>query len=166
MPHYHVTVSARRLHWPQQCPCCGGAADTRSDIRYVRPDHKGRASCWEVPFCSHCVQHSQKKRSWLVLISFLAICGVASLVVGCAPEAHLLWAIGLATLVACAALSARMRVAVDRLRRPSCTCDSSPVKYMDRYGTQHSFQFASEVYARAFEAANRDKVVRGVTVTE
>ncbi len=55
---YHVKASARLLHWPSQCACCFGAADTTARISHVRyKGSKAEERAWEVPYCQGCLDH-------------------------------------------------------------------------------------------------------------
>ena len=51
-----VQVSARLLHWPRMCACCGGPFEVVRQASCSRLDSRNRLQTkwWEVPYCGAC----------------------------------------------------------------------------------------------------------------
>lgn len=56
-----VQISARLIHWPQQCACCFGPFNDYYRATYTRVTGKKvirtDSRWWDVPYCSECLDH-------------------------------------------------------------------------------------------------------------
>ena len=169
-----VKISARILHFPTVCCCCGSvpemkitATSTRvTGKRVVRSEQRS----WPFPICSACYDHSvlfaqadgdrveaarlkTQGVSWIVVGVLLSACvvGLPFLVMG--PINLLVQS----PAKLAAAIAGELRA--ERYMSKRCRCRTDIVVYHEWAGTVHSFEFGSDDYARAFVALNRAKVV-------
>src|SRR5262249_6419670 len=79
---YCVQISARIIHWPISCPCCGRPADTAVKISSTRTTGveviRTQTKSWDVPYCNRCLSHVHAAKelemfSWVVIHLSLVI---------------------------------------------------------------------------------------------
>jgi hypothetical protein len=184
---WRVQISARMVQWPDVCACCCRAADTRVEVSSTRTTGKrvihSTTKAWSVPYCNLCLEHIQASKDlqshrifvWhpsLVISAvgvFLSlILLVSKLVLGLAAFAV---TIGVLVLTykwsrgtyerAMKAKEAEREQLKRRLDSALCAtcCEQVAIAagYEGWHGTVHSFTFASQQFAAAFEQANPGK---------
>lgn len=156
-----VEVSARILHWPNACACCGGAASTsipaatirRRGKRVVRTESKW----WRIPYCHDCRAHTRHSHG---AIGSFQLASTLALIAGiCALLNWNIWAgfFGVAVIAAAVgAIFTRQSLGASCSR---CVSYSPAVRYLGWYGTIHSFEFDNRDFAEAFIKQNRAKVI-------
>lgn len=162
-----VQVSARILHWPDMCACCGGPADTSFAAGFSKSKGKRvvrtESKWWKVPYCRDCIKHVRGQRAavagcyWSVGAAIAAIIGAAA--GGGGPGRPTPFVI--AALVVAAAGCVVAFYAYSAAKRRACgDCDYlvPAVRYLGWYGAVHTFEFDNGDYADEFIRANGGKL--------
>src|SRR5262245_9141013 len=157
-----VSVSARKLEFPSQCPCCMRAADAQLEAHVAKTRDRQNTAVWTFPYCASCVDHVRKAR-WMRYGS-RALGVVAALLLGAIGYVFGgLVAAGVAAIVAGAAawipLERMLLRRVAAGMASSCACYGPAVRVAEFYGSVQHFDFASSSYAEAFRRANEKKLV-------
>lgn len=157
-----VSVSARKLDFPSQCPCCMQAADAEYEARVAKMRERQNTAVWAFPYCTMCLGHL--RRAWWMRIAARILGVVAALVL-----AGVVYLVGGATAAAVAGAIAGLAawIPTERflLRRvaagmaSSCACYGPAVRFAEFYGSVQHFDFASAAYAEAFQRMNEKKLV-------
>lgn len=158
-----VEVCSREFVYPDECPCCGEAADGERAIRLRRSERTlGTDTARSVlfPYCRHCVDHvdvwetgSMLSASWVVAG---ATCAVVSVALGHVAAALVLLAGGLALATV---VTSRFRSRARAACRPSCAAASAAVVYDGWSGSTSAFRLASPTYAARFAEHNEHQLV-------
>jgi hypothetical protein len=160
---YQFQISARILSWPRNCACCGDTANVHiraaaSKTTGKRVQHT-KTSWWEVPYCSACLAHKASYEAvvwWLwgglaagvvawILIAQASSSGMAGFIVGVIIAGSGVWPYS------------KARAAARAKMKPSCCTPTAAVRYLEWYGSFHTFVFESESYMDEFLAANGRK---------
>jgi len=172
-PLYCVQVSARLLHFPNFCCCCG-ARDAGGQFCAVATRTTGKkvvrteSRSWKFPLCDECQPWMQQQhaanaaRGWffgLVLFAVLGVVGgigllpspagclgivVGMLLGGGAPFFYISWQ--------------RSQKTADQVK-PAPHCVVRPVVYDSWSGSVHTFYFACREFTERFRAANARKLL-------
>jgi hypothetical protein len=177
-----VDTTGRRLLWPPICACCGGQADTKTNVNFrksLAPEETLNA-LHRVPACSVCKKHRRKTLPWellwtILLWNLLCIGCVVSIGVGAKSEFvplgilfFILWCVMLVTAwrKASELLARNANIRAERIMKPTCTAADFVSFYRfhgaapDRAGnmrlthTFDKFTFSNDAYARAFSDLN------------
>lgn len=160
---FHFQISARLLHWPRSCACCGDAADSHmraaaSKTTGKRVQHT-KTSWWEVPYCNACLAHKATYESadWWIWASLIA--GViAWIVIGQKSSSGTLgFLVGAAILGAGFWPQSKAKDAARAQMKSTCCTPKAAVRYLNWHGTFHTFVFESEQYTNEFLASNGQK---------
>ena len=164
---HRVQVSARLLHWPQQCACCGGPSHTSLTAGHTRVSGKRviRTSTrsWDVPYCSDCRQHVRlAQAAWGPLIGG-SIGGIFLFLVGMGTGdtiGFLASSLLAGGVVWASVRSWRSQMARAVSLQGGLCCSLGPaVIYHGWYGRVHTFTFYSRAFIDAFRRLNASKVL-------
>lgn len=146
---YEVTVTARRLKWPQLCACCHLPCTTSMRLQ-------SKTATWEVPYCPPCREHAERGHSFYGFIEGVAI-SLAALgaVMALAFEQ---WRTGVTIgltlpllLLLGSELAGRGLLHWLRQSRGNDCCEYRPaVRYLGRRGDEFRWRFRSRRFAQAF----------------
>jgi hypothetical protein len=164
---FQLQISAKILNWPRSCACCCGPADREVPAAASRTTGKRvqhtKTYWWNVPYCSRCTDHARlyaQAPMWLTVGLILAtVTGILFLasdhpVIGVLVFAALLSGGVWAYLQALKNASAYLA--------PGCSTRRIAVKYVEWYGTSHTFIFANRAYLQSFIDANSRKTMSDV----
>jgi serine/threonine protein kinase len=148
---YDVTIRGE-LYWPQECACCGEAADSYYTVEHTGGDGPfylfPETKTWDVPYCSQCLEHLEKtQKIQSPSLGRMVAGGVASLLFG--PAAGILVGLGSSAMDA-----ARHASELQDLLRPTCVAIGPAVAYLGWDGDLHAFRFASRPFTEAFLREN------------
>jgi hypothetical protein len=160
---YRVQISANILSWPRSCACCGANPDTElraaasrtTGVRVKRTTTSG----WDVPYCSHCIKHTEMyaaASAWLYLgpIVGLGLWWLLGQRYG-DPRTGVIAAGGSMLLSICLFFVVRVRATA--LLFESCGSVTPSVRYLAWHGSFQTFVFSSQSYLDLFLAANSRK---------
>jgi hypothetical protein len=157
-----VSVSARKLEFPAQCPCCMQAADAEFEARVAVVRKRQTAISWTFPYCAICLEHARRAR-WvrygaraLGVVAALVLAGAGYWIGGFIAAAIAGTIAGLAAWLPAERYFLRH---VAARMSSSCTCFGPAVRYAEFYGSVHHFDFTNIAYADAFKRANEKKLV-------
>jgi len=146
---YEVTVTARRLKWPQLCACCNLPCTTTMRLQ-------SKTATWEVPYCPPCREHAERGHSFYGFIEGVAV-SLAALgaVLALAFER---WSLGVTIglafplfLLLASELAGRSLLHWLRHERGRDCCEFRPaVRYLGRRGDEFRWRFRSRRFAQAF----------------
>ena len=160
---YRFQISARILSWPRKCACCGDAPDSHFRAAASRTTGKRvqrtTTSSWEIPYCSACLAHKAAYEAavlWLwggvaagigawISASQALSSGQAGFVIGVVVFGASLWPYRKAQTAARAQM------------KTTCCTPVAAVRYLEWYGSLHTFEFESQTYTNEFLAANNKK---------
>ncbi len=164
----NVSLSARTIHFPNQCACCYGNAETK--LRVFSSRTKGsrivrkETSSWNFPYCHSCLDHvnawERAKKSGSIalvaggLLAFL-LCLLPSHIVTI-PVAILVF---LAGWIVQKKIRQRNQNQALLLCQPHCTCAAAAVSYLGWHGTTQKFFLPSPYFAAHFMALNHSKLL-------
>ena len=159
---FRFQISANLLSWPNLCACCGGSPDTKLNASASRVIGKRvrhtTTSSWSVPYCSKCVHHKtvyESASNWL-LVSF-----ILGLIVWFFVAKVGGGLIGFFAGIVLALLGfwpfSKAQTQAKSLMLSSCCSQIFAVRYVEWYGTFHTFVFFSKSYLELFLAANSRK---------
>ena len=171
---YCVRVSARLLHFPDVCCCCGcSGADNRFQAvatrttgkKVVRTDSRS----WSFPLCGDCERWIRQQQvadiahAWFMGLVVLAILGVVG-GVALLPRPSGGVAIFLGVLAGAIVPFVyknwqQCQEAANRVK-PARHCVTEPVIYEGWQGTVHTFYFSCHEFTERFQAGNARKVLR------
>jgi hypothetical protein len=159
-----IDVSGHSFVFPDECACCGDAADAELGVSATKTSGKRvvhrKTNAWDIPYCGRCVGHvksAQAARMFALLLGFSSIVVGAFLWYAVNPGIGILG--GSVTLLG-ATLGCSMWMSEARARCSSaCVCVGSAVAYLGWHGTLHKFDVKSASFARDFMTANRSKLV-------
>ena len=170
---YCVQVSARLLHFPDVCCCCGaGGANGRFRVTATRTTGKKvvrtESQSWDFPLCDECQEWMRQQhaantaRRWFIALIVFAALGI---VVGIdkLPQPGSILSIAVGMLLGAIAWFVfgswqRCQKAADRVK-PAGHCVLQPVVYSGWSGSVHTFYFACREFTERFRAANARKVL-------
>ncbi len=174
---YRVKVSARLLHFPKQCCCCG---DNRSGSEYraVASRTKGtkvvrtESKWWDFPLCPECsewmdTQHSaNSSRNWFLGFVVLALLTLPlGITLILSPQTV---AFGVLLILAGLVVGIFAPFQFKTWRRgqtlanelkPHRSCYLEPVVYSGWNGTVHTFYFTQQLFCQSFMMLNEKKLV-------
>lgn len=158
-----VEVCSREFAYPDECPCCGAAADGELVIR-LRPSQRTTGSDTArrllFPYCRRCIDHVEVWETGSMISALLVLAGAACAFVN-GVMGHL--AFGLMVFTAAIALAVFV-TSVFRSRagagcRPSCATANKAVRYYGWSGVTSAFRLASPTYAARFAEHNAHQLV-------
>jgi hypothetical protein len=170
-----VTISARKLSWPDVCACCMGYSDAW--LRCAHSVSKGRrvvhttTKAWSVPYCRRCIRHRRLHlsagwwwRAGLVLGGGLLLCALL------AREGTPWLLMSALAFVACALRGRSLAGASRRAMAAACRVPGSAVVYHGWHGSEQTFEFANQQYYVLFLDSNdtkrRSATRRGSGITQ
>ncbi len=160
---YQFQVSAKILSWPCSCACCSQPADAKFRAAASRTDgvrvQRTTTKWWDVPYCTSCLSHQSKYDS---AVNWLAA--------GCGGGVGLWIVVGYATGNILSGLIVGLvlfglsflpyqkdRATAKELMCPECCSSGAAIRYLEWYGTFHTFVFSNRDYLDQFLAANHRK---------
>lgn len=160
------------LNWPLLCVCCCGAANTSLPIGQDKKIGTLRfISQWKVPYCETCKKHTGFERERSSAVAILKGVGLIVLIfsgIAVGAEVGYPWLIAPVVFVIGMTLYALFEQWLDRKSpvMPGCATKKVAVLYSSNFCGQsgkvlHTFKFANERYAYAFEAAQDSKKLFG-----
>ncbi len=161
-----VDVSGHHFIFPFQCACCGAAPNGQlafsASRSWGRRVERTETKAWDVPYCSRCITHVhalEEARSFAKTFTVLSI--LLSLLVGYVLDPYFYFgiAVGVVAIVGTVMTFGQKLQEARSLQTTSCVNVDKAVAYLGWSGTLHRFEFTSRHFARAFMAANQDKLV-------
>lgn len=165
-----VSVPKMSLRWPNQCACCGEAAETYTTAKWqVSRGHGGYdLTSHDVPACENCAIHRRRilKRDWAML--FFAIGGMVSVLLSLRFGALLgvvsfvLWIVVQAIITA--KVNKRRAVRSTAMMKPNCTGRNFVLVFA--MSESQILRFTNFKYAQDFAQLNGGTISRPQTVQD
>jgi hypothetical protein len=162
-------VSVLEPEWPQRCACCNQDNDTTTEIEFEEQDEDGIIiyhRAWQVPYCSHCLQHVQSALS-LTSKTFLgptaslgSVLAIVSSLIFCVLFESV-WPLVLTIAAVLAPLAYYKWRGVQqgkKIMKPSCCSVDLAVVCLSHHqyrGDMHTFSFKNPQYAQEFKSLNK-----------
>jgi hypothetical protein len=164
---YSFQVSAKILHWPRACACCFGTADTERRAAASRTTGKRvqrtTTMWWDIPYCSPCIRHAKAfALAPRLLLAGLAAAPVLALLLVAANYVSLAYFVAILSCVLGIWSFFAVRGQARLSQSPTCASKHQAVRYVDWYGTMHTFVFANQHFLRAFMELNERKTMSDV----
>lgn len=158
-----VEVSAKLLHPPPVCACCGTGTGSYQSVslaktRGQRVVRVTSSQQWTFPCCDRCLLHGNTwKPASAIVAEVVGAWILAAAAIWASPPLGV--TLGGLTSIVIIILGYRRRERAKALRTPNCSHYLLPVLYLSYYGSIHRFAFSSQSYAVAFARANVKKLV-------
>jgi hypothetical protein len=166
---YKFQISANMLSWPRHCACCDGVPDMKIKALAKRTTGKRVRrtvnSWYEVPYCKKCLHHKSKFESasgWLIsgfILGLVTWYEVTDLL----NNEKIGFAAGISLFILSFIPYKKSEDKARLLMSKNCYSPNCTVRYLEWYGTFHTFVFDSEVYLNRFLAANSTKKRSDIT---
>lgn len=169
-----VRVSARIVHMPGICCCCGAVPNREYDaIAYRFDRHRlsdTQTKSWRFPICTRCKRHTEffqqataKKTKEKLFFAGGIICIIIGLVTLLCVIGIPILLFGMAAFLYYSPNAKKQSRDLERkgqeLVEKSCASIDKPVVYVEWNGTVHTFEFASIQYSEAFKRSNSSKLI-------
>ncbi len=158
-----VEVCSREFVYPDECPCCGAAADGELAIRLRRSQRTvGSDTARSVlfPYCRHCIEHVETWATGSMMSTLIILAGAACAVVTFAVghvSFSLMLLVSALALAAFTTSSFRSRASAGCRR--TCACPNKSVRYDGWSGVTSAFSLVSPTYAARFAEHNEHQLV-------
>jgi hypothetical protein len=158
-----VEVCSREFVYPDECPCCGAAADGELAIRLRRSERTvGSDTARQVlfPYCRQCTEHVELWETGSMISGLLVLggllSGAANVILGNLALGAILFA---GTMVLATFVTSMFRSRAGAGCRPSCATANKAVTYNGWSGSTSAFRFASPTFAARFAEHNEHQLV-------
>lgn len=169
-----VQVSARILHFPPLCCCCGTSSGVTEHFRASSTRTTGKkviktdTRSWTFPLCVPCRRWIGVQKTATALLGLfvaLILLGILGVAVGInsihkpAGVGYLAAGVVLLLLSPLACLGWLSKQKQADAIRPAPECAVAPVKYLGWHGSVHTFHFTNHAYCQRFQVANANKLL-------